>query len=420
MEALRIEGGVPLSGEIIVEGAKNAALPACIAALLTDEPVVLHRVPRLRDISTILFTLGALGARVIRHDHHVSILGEGPLSTEADAYSVRQMRASFLVLAPLLARLGRAVVPLPGGCAIGRRPIDLHLDGLRALGARVEESGSVVSVRSDQLVGARIRLPYPSVGATEQILMAATLAKGETIIENGAIEPEVEELACLLRKMGAEISLDDGAYKIVGQKRLRGAEHTLIPDRMEAGTFLLAAAISGGAITVRGARGNHLAPFLEPLEASGAGVAIADDAVTVEGPSRPLAVRIATAPHPGFPTDLHPPFVAYQALSNGTGSLTETVFEGRFAYTEALGRMGAQISRDGSVLTITGVDALEGQTVAATDIRAGAALVLAGLAAQGQTIVTHLEHLDRGYSCLDEKLRSLGANIERRAELSRD
>ena len=413
MEFFRIEGGVPLSGTIHADGAKNAALPACIASLLTDEPVVLHRVPQLRDVSTILYTLGALGSRVVRHGDHVSISASAGLSAEADAYSVRQMRASFLVLGPLVARLGRAVVPLPGGCAIGRRPIDLHLDGLRALGARFEEEDGAVVVTAERLVGTRIALPYPSVGATEQILMAASLATGETVIENGAVEPEVEDLARLLSKMGSEIEIDAGTYRIAGAGRLRGAEHVLIPDRMEAGTLLLAGAITRGSVTVEGVRSDHLAPFLRSLESTGAELAIDDDTVTVRGPARPLPADIVTAPHPGFPTDLHPPFVAYLALAAGSSSLVESVFEGRFAYTEALCRMGARIARSETALTIDGVESLNGQAVAATDIRGGAAMVLAGLAADGYTTVTELEHIERGYARLDEKLARLGARIER-------
>lgn len=416
MESFRIEGGVPLSGTVRIDGAKNAALPACIAALLTDEPVVLHRIPQLRDVSTILYTLGTLGKRVVRHGDHVSIAAGERLSAEADAYSVRRMRASFLVLAPLVARLGRAVVPLPGGCAIGRRPIDLHLDGLRALGARVEERDGVVLVTADRLIGVRIALPYPSVGATEQILMAASLASGETVIENGAIEPEVQDLACLLQKMGAEIEIDDRTIRVGGRKELRSAEHTLIPDRMEAGTFLLAGAITGGSVTVEGARSGHLTPFLRLLQSTGTDMTVEAEAVTVRGPTRPLPAEVVTAPHPGFPTDLHPPFVAYLALAAGSSSLVESVFEGRFAYVDALCKMGAQIAQSGTTLTITGVESLQGRTVAATDIRAGAALVLAGLAAHGYTTVTQLEHIDRGYSGLEEKLKSLGARIERRDE----
>jgi len=416
MESFRIEGGTRLSGAVRVDGAKNAALPACIAALLTDEPVVLHRVPQLRDVSTILYTLGALGCRVVRHGEHVSIAAGERLSEEADAYSVRQMRASFLVLAPLVARLGRAVVPLPGGCAIGLRPVDLHLDGLRALGARIVERDGVVVVAAKRLVGSRVVLPYPSVGATEQILMAATLATGETVIENGAIEPEVEDLVTLLGRMGSEIEIDGRTIRVRGCTQLRGAEHTLIPDRMEAGTFLLAGAISGGDVTVEGIRPDDLASFLRPLESTGAKIVATADSIAVRGPERPSPIGISTGPHPGFPTDLHPPFAAYLARSTGTSRLTENVFEDRFVYVDALCNMGARIARSGRTLTITGVERLRGGSAAATDIRAGAALVLAGLAAEGQSMVTQLEHVDRGYAGLDEKLRSLGAKIERYAD----
>ncbi len=416
MASFLIEGGTRLSGTIRVDGAKNAALPACIAALLTDEPVVLHRIPQLRDVSTILYTLGALGRRVVRHGDHVSIAAGETLSAEADAYSVRQMRASFLVLAPLVARLGRAVVPLPGGCAIGRRPIDLHLDGLRALGARVDEQNGVVLVTADRLAGARVVLPFPSVGATEQILMAGALADGETVIENAAIEPEVEDLVSLLGKMGAEIAIADRTIRIEGARTLHGAEHTLIPDRMEAGTFLLAGAITAGSIAVEGARADHLAPFLRVLEATGADLDAAGETVTVRGPSRPCPADVSTAPHPGFPTDLHPPLVSYLSLAAGSSRLVESVFEDRFAYVEAICEMGGRIVRTGKALTIAGVETLHGRTVAATDIRAGAALVLAGLAADGYTAVTQLDHIDRGYANLEGKLQELGATIERRED----
>lgn len=397
----------------MIDGAKNAALPACIAALLTDEPVVLHRVPQLRDVSTILYTLGALGRRVVRHDDHVSIAAGKGLSAEADAYSVRQMRASFLVLAPLVARLGRSVVPLPGGCAIGARPVDLHLEGLRALGARVEEGEGVVTVTADRLAGGRVALPYPSVGATEQLLMAASLADGETVIENAAIEPEVEDLVDLLRKMGATIEMNERTIRVEGRSELHGAEHTLIPDRMEAGTFLLAGAITGGTVTAAGLRSEHMVSFLEALESTGADLEIEPTAVTVRGPTRPRPVEVSTGPHPGFPTDLHPPLVAYLALAGGSSRLTESVFEDRFAYVDALRAMGARIDRDGRTLAIRGGDSLRGRAVEATDIRAGAALTLAGLAADGCTTVTRLEHIDRGYSGLDRKLCGLGARIER-------
>ena len=414
MESFHIEGGVPLSGAVRVDGAKNAALPACIASLLTDEPVVLHRVPQLRDVSTILYTLGALGRHVVRHGNHVSIAAGTSFSPVANDYSVRQMRASFLVLAPLVARLGRAVVPLPGGCAIGRRPVDLHLDGLRALGARVEEEDGVITVTAERLVGARIALPYPSVGATEQILMAATLAHGETVIENGAIEPEVGDLVSLLRAMGAEIGNEDRIYRVAGASRLHGAEHELIPDRMEAGTFLLAGAMTRGAIVVEGTRSDHLLPLLGLLETTGAEVTIERDAIAVHGTGRPRPIEVVTAPHPGFPTDLHPPLAAYLSLGSGSSSLAETVFDGRFSYVDALCEMGARIARAGTTLAIDGIDSLHGRPVSATDIRGGAAMILAGLAADGYTTVNRLEHVDRGYARLEEKLKELGAKIERR------
>jgi len=413
MESLRIRGGVRLEGSVRVDGAKNAALPACIAALLTDEEIILHRVPQLRDVSTILYTLGALGQRVVRHGDHVAISGGERLRTEADAFSVRQMRASFLVLGPLVARLGRAVVPLPGGCAIGRRPVDLHLDGLRALGARIEEEEGRVTVTAARLIGGRVELSYPSVGATEQVMMAACLADGETEIAGGAVEPEVEDLAELLRKMGADISRHGRTIRVRGQARLGGAEHTLIPDRMEAGTFLLAGAITAGRVRVEGVCGEHLASFLRPLEGSGARVEIEANGATVTGPARPLAIDIVTGPHPGFPTDLHPPFAAYLARAAGSSRVTEAVFDDRFAYTDALVAMGARIRRAGDTVTIDGVDTLRGREVAASDIRAGAALALAGLVAQGLTTVTQLEQIDRGYSDLVGKLRNLGAEIER-------
>jgi len=416
MDRFVIEGGTPLSGCVRVDGAKNAALPACVAALLTDEPVTLHRVPQLRDVSTILYTLGSLGKRVVRHGENVGIASGGALSCEANAYSVRQMRASFLVLAPLVARLGRAIVPLPGGCVIGERPVDLHLLGLRALGARVETHGGAVTVTGDRLIGARVSLPFPSVGATEQILMAAVLAKGETVIENGAIEPEVEDLVRLLQKMGAEIAIHGRTYRIAGRNALHGAVHTLISDRLVAGTFLLAGAITRGQISVKRVDPSYLSSFLDSLSATGAEIGIEQDTVNVKASRRPRPLHLVTAPYPGFPTDLHPMFVAYLSLGLGESSVRETIFEQRFAYVDPLRRMGAQIRQTGTTLIIEGADGFRGQQVEATDIRAGAALVLAGLAARGRTTVTHLTHIDRGYSQLEEKLQGLGANMVRHEE----
>jgi len=411
-----IEGGEPLSGSVSISGAKNAALPACIASLLTEDSVILHSVPQLRDVSTILYTLGALGKRVVRHEASVSIATGGTLVAEANAYSVSQMRASFLVLGPLVARLGKAVVPLPGGCAIGARPVDLHLEGLRTLGARVEERDGVVVVSADRLTGGTIHLPVPSVGATEQITMAACLAEGETVIHNAATEPEVIDLIDLLAKMGADISITDRTIRVTGRRSLGGAEHTLIPDRMEAGTILLAGAITRGRVSVSPVRPEHLDAFLNSLRATGLDLEIDGLTVTVRCSARPEAIKLETAPYPGFPTDLHPPFAAFLAIANGTSCIREAVFERRFAYTAALSRMGARIVQDGTTLSIQGVDGLNGQQVEAPDIRGGAALVLAGLAARGRTVITGLDHIDRGHANLETKLRAIGARIERRED----
>jgi len=301
---LLVEGGRPLS---------------CVASLLTDGPIVLHRIPQLRDVSTILFTIGELGKRVIRNGPDLLIAG-APLSFEANPYSVRQMRASFLVLGPLVARFGRAVVPLPGGCSIGPRPVDLHLKGLQALGARVEERDGAVAVMADRLRGCRIELPFPSVGATEQLLMVASLADGETEIANGAIEPEVIDLVSLLRKMGSNVEIDGRTFRIEGRTSLSGAEHTLIPDRMEAGTLLLAGAITGGEVTVEGVEPGHL---------DGLTIGEGDGELTVVPRGRPGPVEVKTGPHPGFPTDLHPPLAAYLSVGRGTSRVTEGVFERR-------------------------------------------------------------------------------------------
>lgn len=415
VESLLIEGGFRLSGHVEIEGAKNAALPACVASLLTDEPLVLHRIPQLRDVSTILFTLTDLGRRVVRRGTSAVLSSDRPLSQEANIYSVRQMRASFLVLGPLLARLGRAVVPLPGGCAIGERSVDLHLFGLKKLGARVEERSRTVYVKADRLRGARIDLAFPSVGATEQILMAAALASGATELRNASIEPEVNDLVALLRKMGAEIEVEGRTWRIAGKTELHGAEHTVIPDRMEAGTYILAGAITGGNVCVDPISASGLTSFLEALEAAGAATVVDGDSLSIaEGGDR-RAIRVETGPHPGFPTDLHPPLAAWLSLVPGTNVVAETVFERRHTYADGLRAMGAQIAIHGTSVTITGVDRLQGRTVVAPDIRAGAALVLAGLAADGTTEITGLGTIDRGYSCLETKLKRLGARIERRA-----
>jgi len=413
MEYLSIKGGRRLTGSINVEGAKNAALPACVATLLTDEPVILHRIPQLHDVSTILATITSLGKRVTREGDRVEITHGGALKAEAEARYVKQMRASFLVLGPLLARLGHAVVPLPGGCTIGPRPIDLHLQGLKRLGAKIEERVDSVVVSAEQLSGARIDLPYPSVGATEQLVMAATLAKGETWIENPAKEPEVADLIDLLRKMGAQIEVTPTAIRVVGTDSIHGAEHTVIPDRLEAGTYLLAAAITGGEVEVRGVVPKHLRPLLAVLKEAGMMCFEGNDTIVLANTERPHPVRVSTAPHPGFPTDLQPPLVAMLSLARGKSVIEEMVFERRFGYIPSLKRMGAHIVLTDRMATITGVSTLWGAEVDAPDIRAGAALVLAGLAAQGCTTISQLEQIDRGYAKIEVKLSLLGAQIER-------
>jgi len=414
MNALTIDGGVPLSGTFFIGGAKNAALPACVASLLTDDPVTLHAVPQLRDVSTILYTLGALGKRVVRHDDNVSIASGERLISEANAYSVRQMRASFLVLGPLVARLGKAVVPLPGGCAIGARPVDLHLDGLRALGARVEERGGVVVVTAARLRGATIDLPFPSVGATEQLVMAASLADGVTALRNAAVEPEVGDLIELLRTMGAHIEVHGRDVRVEGRRSLSGSEHVLIPDRMEAGTFLMAGAITGGHVRVAPVRPGQMCQVLDTLEAVGCRIVREEDAIEMDAREPLRGVHVETAPYPGFPTDLHPQLAALLCRADGTSTIRETVFERRFAYTAGLSRMGASMVQDGPTLRIEGGRTLRGERVEAPDIRGGAALVLAGLAAQGRTVVTGLDHIDRGHDDLAGKLAKAGARIERR------
>jgi UDP-N-acetylglucosamine 1-carboxyvinyltransferase len=413
MEHLEIEGGRRLTGKITVEGAKNAALPACVATLLTDDPVTLHSVPQLRDVNTILATITSLGKRVTRSKDTVKIASGDILRTHAEANYVKQMRASFLVLGPLVARLGHAIVPLPGGCTIGPRPVNLHLEGLRQLGATIDERKDSVVVSAEHLRGAQIDLAYPSVGATEQLLMTATLAKGETRINNPAKEPEVVDLIDLLRKMGAQIDLRPTAIHVAGTGRLHGAQHTVIPDRLEAGTYLLAAAITGGEVSVQGVIPDHIRSLLTVLQKAGMTLSEGTDAITLANQERPVPLEVATAPYPGFPTDLQPPLVASLSLGKGESLVEETVFPHRFAYVPALTSMGARIEAATGTARITGMSTLQGAPVNASDIRAGAALVLAGLAAQGHTTIHQLEHIDRGYARFEEKLSHLGAQIER-------
>ena len=413
MEHFTVWGGRSLSGTIAISGAKNAALPACVASLLTDELVTIDRVPRLRDVQTILSTISSLGKNIVWDGETVSIGGDKRIYCEAQAEYVRQMRASFLVLGPLVARLGRAVVPLPGGCKIGVRPVDLHLRGLQALGAQVSEEGNTVIVGAKRLRGAVIKLPFPSVGATEQIMMSAALAIGETVIENASWEPEVMDLANLLNDMGGEIEYRKGFLHVQGRSVLHGARHAVIPDRMEAGTYLISSAITGGDVTVQGVIPEHLSSLLSILTEMGCNVDRTDDTIRIVLNSRPRPVDVITAPYPGFPTDLQPPLVALLSLANGVSSMEERVFENRFSYTSSLCKMGASIDVRGRKAMITGVSKLNATRASAPDIRAGAALVIAALAANGESTIDNLDQIDRGYEHMEEKLSGVGGRIER-------
>jgi UDP-N-acetylglucosamine 1-carboxyvinyltransferase len=415
MEKIVIHGGVPLMGEVAVSGSKNAALPIMIASLLTAEPVVIRNVPRLRDIATALNLLDHLGvgSRWL-DDHTLELCADHIKSCEAPYDLVKTMRASFFVLGPLLARTGRARVSTPGGCAIGARPVNLHIRGIRALGARVQLRHGYVEAHSDGLEGARVWLDTPSVGATETIVMAATLARGRTSLENAAREPEIQDLARMLNVMGAKITgAGNHVIEIEGVERLHGAEHTIINDRIEAGTLMVAAAITGGDVLIRGARGGDLEAAIAKLQESGVEVTPQDGGLRVarRGPIRPVELR--TLPHPGFPTDLQAQMMALLANGDGTSVITETIFENRFMHALELLRMGADIAMKGPTAVVRGVPRLSGAPVMATDLRASSSLVLAGLAAENSTEVQRVYHLDRGYEALDSKLRSLGARIER-------
>lgn len=408
---IRILGGNRLQGDVRISGAKNAALPAIFASLLTTEPLVLRNVPRLLDVQTAVELVQTLGKEVRWEDGVLRIWGGEELRPEAPAELVQKMRASFLVLGPLVARVGWAKVALPGGCALGPRPVDFHLHGLARLGAQVELHDGAVYARAGRLRGATIYLDFPSVGATEQLLLAGALAQGETVVVNPAREPEVVELATLLAKMGAEVRWDLDRVTIRGNKRLAGAEHTIIPDRIEAGTYLLAGAITQGRVRAISVCPDHLCALLDRLMLGGATIEVGPDWVEVEGPARPRAVDFRTWPYPGFPTDLQPPMVAFLARAEGRSTVTETVYAARFGHVEPLLQMGAKIQVTGNVLVVEGVERLRGARVEATDIRAGAALVLAALAAEGVSFIGGDHHLARGYEDLPEKLRALGAQI---------
>jgi len=408
---IRIHGGRPLQGTVRAAGSKNAALPAVMASLLTSEPVVLQNVPRLLDVDAAVDLAAALGKEAQWRDSTLVLNGGRDLSPEAPAPLVQRMRASFLALGPILARLGQGRMPLPGGCAIGPRPVDLHLAGLRRLGASFDVRGGTVHASAPRLTGTTVYLDYPSVGATEQLLLAGALADGTTTVVNPAREPEVVDLGHLLTAMGAPVAWHEDRVTIRGQPSLGGATHSVIPDRVEAGTYLLAGAITRGEVTVGGARPEHLDALLAKLAETGADVQTGDREVTVALGGRAQAVNIQTLPYPGFPTDLQPPMIAFLATAAGRSTARETVFSSRFNYVGSLARMGAQIQVAADTVLTDGVDTLHGAEVEATDIRAGAALVLAALAADEATEIRGETHLARGYVNLVEKLRSLGAEV---------
>lgn len=415
MEKLIINGGLPLIGNIPVSGSKNSALPILAASILSQGDCRITNVPNLADVQIITEIIRCLGVE-IRLEDGVAHVNASTLCEYTAPYElVTKMRAAFFAIGPILARLGHARIPLPGGCTIGSRPVDLHLKGLRSLGAKVTIEHGYVEAQADQLVGGNIYLDFPSVGATETIMMAATLAEGTTIIENCAQEPEIIDLAEFLNKMGAQVSgAGSQTITIEGVRRLGGCEHAIIPDRIEAGTFMVAAALTKGDLTVTGLRVDHLQAIISKLTEVGATVtAIGNDAVNVkvEGPLKPVDIR--TMPYPGFPTDMQAQFMTMLATIEGTSVLTEMVFENRFLHIDELIRMGANIKTEGNVAVIQGVSEMSGAPVKATDLRAGAAMILAGLAARGETVVAGLNHLDRGYDGIVGKLSAVGAQIRR-------
>lgn len=416
MEKLQITGGRRLAGEIRASGAKNAALPILAAGLLADAPVTIGNVPHLHDVTTMIGLLAGMGVAVTVGDRmRVEVDARGLTTPVAPYEMVKTMRASILVLGPLLARHGEARVSLPGGCAIGARPVNLHVAGLEAMGAEVAIEGGYIHARAGRLRGARIVLDTVTVTGTENLMMAATLAEGRTIIENAAREPEVVDLAGFLNAMGAAVT-GAGTDMIVveGRSRLGGCEYEVLPDRIESGTFLVAGAITGGRVRVRGARADHLDAVLAKLRESGAKLAVDADGITVDMEGRrPLAVDIRTAPHPGFPTDMQAQFAALDCVADGVGTVVETIFENRYMHMLELRRLGADIRIEGHTAVIQGVPRLSGAPVMATDLRASASLVIAGLVAEGVTDVQRIYHIDRGYECIEEKLRQLGADIRR-------
>lgn len=417
MDKLLIRGGRPLHGELRVSGAKNAALPILAATLLASRPVVVRNLPHLHDVTTMIELLGCLGVQVVVDERlGVEVDASTITNFQADYDLVKTMRASILVLGPLVARFGEAHVSFPGGCAIGSRPVDLHLKGLEAMGARIEVEGGYIHAYSDgRLQGAHIVMETVTVGGTENLLMAAALAEGQTILDNAAREPEVVDLANCLIDMGADIS-GHGTDRIVvnGVGELRSCEYAVMPDRIESGTYLVAAAATGGSIVLRGAAPDSMDAILQKLKDAGADIEIQGDTIRLDMQGRrPKPVNIKTAPYPGFPTDMQAQFTALNTIAEGASSVVETVFENRLIQTHEMNRMGAKIKIEGNTAFIQGQASLTGAPVMASDLRASASLVIAGLVAQGETLVDRIYHIDRGYECIEERMQSLGADIRR-------
>ncbi len=416
MDKLIITGGAQLNGEIKISGAKNAALPILSATLLADSPMLIKNVPHLQDVTTTMELLGRMGVQLmVDEDMNIEVDASTLSSYEAPYELVKTMRASILVLGPLIARFGEAIVSLPGGCAIGSRPVNLHIKGLEALGAEITVEGGYIRAKARRLKGATIYLDVVTVTGTENLMMAATLAEGQTILENAAREPEVVDLANCLIKMGAKIQ-GAGTETIVidGVEKLSGAEHSVLPDRIETGTYLVGAAISGGRVMLRNTQPILIEGVIAKLREAGAKIEIGHDWIELdmEG-ERPKAVDIHTAPYPAFPTDMQAQFTAMNSVASGVGVITETVFENRFMHVQELQRMGANIKLEGNSAICAGVEKLTGAPVMATDLRASASLVLAGLVAEGDTVIERIYHIDRGYERIEEKLAMLGAKIRR-------
>ena len=416
MDRLVIRGGATLQGEIRISGAKNAVLPIMAATLLADSPVRVRNVPHLHDVTTTMELLGRMGAELLLDESMNIEVDTCPISTLSAPYElVKTMRSSILVLGPMLSRFGQAEVSLPGGCAIGSRPVDLHIKGLQALGAHIDVTNGNILARADRLKGARLVMDLVTVTGTENLMMAATLAQGATLIENAAREPEVVDLANCLIAMGARISgAGTDTIEIEGVDSLSGTDYSVLPDRIETGTYLVAAAMTGGRIRLKQTCPDSMDAVLQVLVEAGADITAGEDWIELDmSGRRPRAVNIRTAPYPAFPTDMQAQFTALNVIAEGTGTITETIFENRFMHVQEMRRMGANIQLEGNTAIIKGVERLNGAPVMATDLRASAGLVLAALVADGETVVDRIYHLDRGYECIEEKLAQVGADIGR-------